>query len=86
MLFITDNLVKGSTIKLLIDSNGSNCVKYLSLSLFGKMVNAKSNFKSDSINNHTKRKPKAKAERFIKIPKNKQKEKNPTNLTKKANR
>ena len=37
-----------------------------------------------SIKLQTNRNPKAKADRFTKIPKNKQKEKNPVNFTKKA--
>ena len=39
-----------------------------------------------SINCHTNKNPRAKAERFTKTPKNKQKEKKPTSLIKKANR
>ena len=35
--------------------------------------------------NHTNKKPNANADRFIKMPKNKQKEKNPNSFIKKAN-
>jgi hypothetical protein len=82
MFLITDNLVNGSTIKLLMDSNGKNCVIELAVSLFGNILNVKIPFAIPSMIFQTNRKPIAKADLFIKTPKNKQKEKNPTSLIK----
>ncbi|MNU06425.1 hypothetical protein D3C72_2516170 [compost metagenome] len=54
--------------------------------LSGKSLKTKSAFAIPSKTLHTNKKPKAKAERFTNIPKNKQKEKKPVNFTKKAKR
>ena len=86
MVFTIESLVKGSTIKLDIDSKGKNWVIWLAILLSGKILKVKIPLIIPSIIFQTNKKPSAKAERFTSIPKNKQKEKNPTNLTKKAKR
>ena len=86
IVLTTDNLVKGSAIKLDMDCNGKNCAIRLEVSLSGKILNARIPLVMLSIINQTRRNPNAKAERFTNIPKNKQKEKKPTNLIKKARR
>lgn len=86
MVLITDNLEKGSTIRFDIDSSGKNCVIESAILLSGKILKTKMPFASPSIIFQTKRNPRAKADRFTNIPKNKQKEKKPTNLMKKAKR
>ncbi len=59
---------------------------WLAILLSGKILKVKIPLIIPSIIFQTNKKPSAKAERFTSIPKNKQKEKNPTNLTKKAKR
>lgn len=86
IVLTTDSLVKGSAIKFDMDCNGKNCEIRLEVSLSGKILNARMPFVILSIIYQTKRKPNAKADRFTNIPKNKQKEKKPTNLMKKAKR
>jgi hypothetical protein len=77
-----DKRVKGSTIKLLIDSNGKNCIICAAFSLFGKISKVKRPLAIASIIFHTKRNPIANAERLTNTPKNKQKEKKPSSFTK----
>ena len=78
--------IEGITIKLDIDSKGKNCVIESAVSLSGNILKVKIPLVIPSAIVHTKRKPNAKAERLTSIPKNKQKEKKPTNFTKKATR
>lgn len=75
MFFIADNLVNGSIRSCDIDSKGK---KLLTEFLNPNFVYTRKTSKR----NHIKIKPKAKAERFINIPTNKQNEKNPTRFTK----
>ena len=77
-----DKREKGSTNKLLIDSNGKNCIIWEAVLPSGKILNVKRPLAIPSITFQTKRKPSANAERFTRIPKNKQKEKKPTSFTK----
>lgn len=86
ILLITDNLEKGSIIKFDIASNGKNFIIVLPIVLSGKILKIKRPFAIASKTLHTNKKPKAKAERFTNIPKNKQKEKKPVSFTKKARR
>ena len=75
IFFIADNLVKGSIKSCDIDSRGRNrFTEFISPCL----LYTKKHSKRNQINI----KPKAKAERFINIPANKQKEKNPIKLKK----
>ena len=80
--FTTDNRENGSTIKLDMDSKGKNCIIEAAILLFGNILKVKIPLIIPSIIFQTKRNPKANAERFTSIPKNKQKEKKPTNLRK----
>jgi hypothetical protein len=52
------------------------------VSLLGNTLKVKTPLMTPSIIFQTKRNPSAKAERFTNIPKNRQKEKKPTSLTK----
>ena len=82
MFLMTDNLEKGSTIKLLIDSNGKNWVICEAILLFGKISKVSVNLAIVSPINQMNKKPMANADRFIKTPRNRQNEKKPTSLTK----
>ena len=82
IFFITDSLEKGSLIKLLIASRGRNCENNLSVSSLGNILKFNTPIIMASIIFHTKRNPNANAERFTKIPKNKQKEKKAVSLIK----
>lgn len=84
IFLITDSLENGSTIRLDIASNGKNCVMFCAVLLSGKILKVRIPLAIPSTIFHTNRKPIANAERFTNIPKNKQKEKKPTNFTKKA--
>ena len=75
--FTTDNLVKGSTIKLDIDSKGKNCMIEAAVLPSGKILKARIPLIIPSIIFQTNKNPNANAERFTKIPKNKQREKIP---------
>lgn len=86
IFLINDNLGNGLTIRLDIDSKGKNCEIYFSESLFGKIQNPKISLRIPSKKYQTNRKPNAKADRFTKIPMNKQKVKKPVSFTKKARR
>src|SRR3970282_499780 len=86
IVLIKDNLEKGSTIKFDMDSKGKNCVIESAILFSGKILKTKRPFAIASAMFQTKRNPRANAERFTNIPKNKQKEKKPTSLTKKAKR
>ena len=86
IVFTNDNLVKGSTIKLLIEFNGKNCVIFSAIELSGKTLKVNIPVIIPSMTFQTNKKPSAKAERLTNIPKNKQKEKNPINFTKYAKR
>ena len=82
MFLIALSLVKGSTIRLLIDSNGKKAYTLSTIGSRLKISNFEIPYEIFSTKNQTNRKPIAKAERFIKTPTNKQKEKNPRSLTK----
>lgn len=83
---MTDSLLNGITIKFDIDSNGKNWVIEEAVSLSGNILKVKIPLVIHSPIVQTNKKPNAKAERLTNIPKNKQKEKKPTNFTKKATR
>lgn len=72
---MADNLVKGSIRSCDIDSKGKKRATE-GINPYLKYT------KKHSKRNHKNTNPNANAERFIKIPTNKQKEKNPTRLTK----
>ena len=80
--FTTDNRVNGSTIKFDIDSNGKNCIIEAAVLLSGNILKVKTPLIIPSKMFQTNKNPSANAERFTNIPKNKQNEKNPTNLMK----
>lgn len=80
--FTTDNRENGSTIKLDIDSKGKNCIIEAAILLSGNILKVKTPLIIPSIIFQTNRNPRANADRLTNIPKNKQKEKNPTNLMK----
>ena len=84
IFLMTDNRENGSTIRFDIDSSGKNCVMFSAILLSGKILKVRIPLATPSIIFHTNKKPMANAERFTKIPRNKQNEKNPTNFTKKA--
>ena len=86
MFLTADTLEKGSTIKFETDSNGSNFSMLAAVLPSGKRLKLKYPLMMFSMMYQTNRNPIAKAERFTKTPKNKQNEKNPTSLTKKAKR
>lgn len=75
MFFIADNFVKGSINSCDIDSNGKNLLNELVKPILEYT-------RKHSIRNQRNMNPKAKAERLIRIPANKQKEKNPIRFTK----
>ena len=77
-----DNRVKGSTIKLDIDSKGKSCIIEAAAALSGNILKVKIPLITPSIIFQTNRNPSAKAERLTSIPKNKQNEKKPNSLTK----
>ena len=86
MFLTTDNLENGSIIKFEMDSKGKNWPIIAAVSPSGKNLKFKNPFIIFSKTYQTKRNPSAKADRFTSIPKKRQKEKNPTNFTKKARR
>ena len=79
---MTDNLEKGSTIKLPIDSKGKNCMMLSAVFPSGNNLKFKIPLVIPSIIFHTKRNPIANADLFTSIPKKRQKEKKPNNFTK----
>src|SRR6056297_316337 len=83
MFCTADSLVTGSLIKLAIDSNGKKRLTVLAASQIITFQPKSPNTTCSKMVQRM-RKPNAKAERLTKIPKNKQKEKKPTNLKKKA--
>ena len=84
--FTTDNREKGSTIKFDIDSKGKNCIIEAAVLLSGNILKVKIPLMIPSIIFQTNRNPSANAERLTNIPKNRQKEKKPTNFMKYANK